>query len=438
MQRSGHIGKIVVVPADRANSDLPAKGTFPVASEGVHVVIGGTSGFGLATAAWLVGRGARHLALVSRTGRLSDLALENVEALRRQGAEVEVVATDVADERALERLFRGITKRRPIKGIVHAAMVLDDHLIEGMDQDSIELALRPKIAGALNLERLTTDLQLDYLLFYSSATTLFGNPGQFNYVAANAFMEGLARRMHAQGRSAVAVSWGGIEDAGYLSRHIASNANLKKRFASSLITSQMALDGLDWLHDHNGKATTASCAIARIDWMTAKRELAATRTPTFSVVGAVAGTRQGLDTAATLEKLRTMSTEDATEALLDIVVGEIARVLRLPPKEVDRHRPLAEIGMDSLMMLELRTTVEATLQIELPMMSLASGITPADVARRVAPLIVGDSQKESVPGTIVALSTSHFATEADASSTTARRAAVSAVLERVRELEGPP
>ena len=150
-----------------------------------------------------------------------------------------------------------------------------------------------------------------------------------------------------------------------------------------------------------------------------------------------AGTRQGIDTAATLEKLRTMAPEEATETLLEIVVDEIARVLRLPPKEVDRHRPLAEIGMDSLMMLELRTTVEATLQIELPMMSLASGITPADVARRIAPLILGDGQKESVPSTIVALSTSHFATEADASSTTVRRAAVSAVLERVRELEGP-
>jgi len=75
-------------------------------------------------------------------------------------------------------------------------------------------------------------------------------------------------------------------------------------------------------------------------------------------------------------------------------VDEIARVLRLPPKEVDRHRPLAEIGMDSLMMLELRTTVEAALQIELPMMSLASGITPADVARRVAPLVSGDVQKK--------------------------------------------
>jgi len=437
MQRAGHIGKIIVVPADQPTSDLSAKGTFQVAAEGVHVVIGGTSGFGLATAEWLVERGARHLSLVSRSGLLSEIALEKVQALRRKGAEVEIATADVTDIETLRRLFRSIASRRPIKGIVHAAMVIEDRLIEGTDQESIELALQPKVAGALNLEELAPDLQLDYLLFYSSATTLFGNPGQYNYVAANAFMEGLARRMRSKGQPAVAVSWGGIEDAGYLSRHIASNANLKKRFAANLITAQMALDGLDWLHDDTGKATTASCAIARIDWMMAKRELAATRTPTFSVVGGTTGTRQGMDTAATLEKLRSMPPEEATEALLDIMVEEIARVLRLPPKEVDRHRPLAEIGMDSLMMLELRTTVEASLQIELPMMSLASGITPADVARRIAPLILGDGQKESVPGTLVALSTSHFAAEADESTATVRNAAVSAVLERVRGLEGP-
>ena len=437
MQRAGHIGKIVVVPADRASGDLPAQGTFPVAAEGIHVVIGGTSGFGLATAEWLVARGARHLTLVSRSGNLSDLGIDKVDALRRQGVEVDIVAADVSDQQALERLFGSIARQRPIKGIVHAAMVLDDRLIEGMDQASIELALRPKIAGALNLERIAPNLQLDYLLFYSSATTLFGNPGQYNYVAANAFMEGLARRMRAQDHPAIAICWGGIEDAGYLSRNIASDANLKKRFASSLISAQMALDGLDWIHDDAGKATTACCAIARIDWMTLKRELPATRSPTFDVVSAMAGKRPGMDTAATLERLRTMAPEEATEALLEIVVEEIARVLRLPPKEVDRHRPLAEIGMDSLMMLELRTTVEATLQIDLPMMSLASGITPADVARRIAPLLLGEGQKETVPSTIVALSTSHFATEADASSTTVRRAAVSAVLDRVRELEGP-
>ena len=93
--------------------------------------------------------------------------------------------------------------------------------------------------------------------------------------------------------------------------------------------------------------------------------------------------------------------------------------------------------MDSLMMLELRTTVETALQIELPMMSLSSGITPADVARRVAPLITGEKERIEVPGAIVSLSASHFAEEAAATNVDERQAAISAVLERARELEGP-
>jgi phthiocerol/phenolphthiocerol synthesis type-I polyketide synthase C len=437
MQRSGHIGKIVVTPATYPTDAGRQAGKFPVSAEGNHVVVGGTGGFGLATAEWLAGRGAVHLALVSRSAKLSEDSVAKVEALRRKGVEVDVAPVDVTDSEALERFLRKVAACRPIKGIVHAAMVLDDRLIEGLDREAIDAVLRPKVAGALNLERLTRDLELDYLLFYSSATTLFGNPGQFNYVAANAFIEGLARRLRSQGRPALAIAWGGIEDAGYLSRHIGANVNLKKRFASSLISAQMALDGLDWVHDQQGRQTTAAAAIARIDWAMAKRELAATRAPMFGAAGAAAGSRQAVDAAATLERLRAMSAEEATAALLDIVVDEIARVLRLPPKEVDRHRPLAEIGMDSLMMLELRTTVEAALQIELPIMSLASGITPADVARRVAPLITGEAPKQAVPGTLVALSASHFGAEAETTDVTDQRAAVDAVLERVRALEGP-
>jgi phthiocerol/phenolphthiocerol synthesis type-I polyketide synthase C len=350
---------------------------------------------------------------------------------------VDVAAVDVADLEALDQFLRRIGQDRPIKGIVHAAMVLDDRLIEGQDRDAIETVLRPKVTGALNLENLTPRLGLDYLLFYSSATTLFGNPGQFNYVAANAYIEGLARRMQSRGHPALAVAWGGIGDAGYLSRHIGADVHLKRRFAASLISARTALDGLDWLHDQNGRQLTAGAAIARIDWAAAKRELAATRTSLFGVVGKRISSRQGIDAAATLEKLRAMPADEATAALVDIVVEEIARVLRLPPKEIDRHRPLAEIGMDSLMMLELRITVETTLQIELPMMSLAAGITPVDVARRIAPLVTGEAQRPPVPGTLVALSASHFAAEAETSVETEQRAAVSAVLQRVREMEGP-
>ncbi|GEP58632.1 type I polyketide synthase [Reyranella soli] len=437
MQRAGHIGKIVVKAADRTTALSTAGGKFPVAPDALHVVIGGTSGFGLSTAVWLAERGATRLVLASRGAQLSEADLPKVENLRSCGVEVSLERVDVADAPALSRFLQRIAAQGPIKGIVHAAMVLDDRLIEGIDAAAMETVMRPKVQGALNLEQAVAGLELDYLLFFSSATTLFGNPGQFNYVAANGFLEGLARRLQAQGVPALAVAWGGIEDAGYLSRNIAADVNLKKRFSSSLITAQTALDGLDWIHDSQGRQTTAGCAIARIDWAMAKRELAAVRTPTFGAIGASSGTRHAVDGAAIVERLLALPPDEAIDALVDIVVEEIARVLRLPPKEIDRHRPLAEIGMDSLMMLELRNTVEGSLGIDLPMMSISSGITPMDVARRVLPLITGEKQVTPLAGTLMALTASHAAAEAEATTIDEQHAAVAAVLEKVRELEGP-
>jgi phthiocerol/phenolphthiocerol synthesis type-I polyketide synthase C len=441
MQRAGHIGKIVVTPARQASEDSRATGRFPVDAEGAHLVIGGTSGFGLATAEWLAERGARHLVLASRSGQLADGATARVEALRRSGVEVRTVALDVTDAGALQRGVKNIAGHRPLKGIVHAAMVLDDRLIDGMDQEAITKVLQPKMGGALNIEALASELQasgqkLDYLLLYSSATTLLGNPGQFNYVAANGFLEGLARQAQQRGLPALAVAWGGIEDTGYLARNISANTSLKKRFASSLIASRPALDALDLAFDAEGQPAMAFLSIGRIDWGMAKRELAVTRAPMFGAVVPAAGTRQTTDSAATLEKLRGMTVDQASEALLEIIVEEIARVLRLPPKEVDRHRALAEIGMDSLMMLELRTTVEESLQVDLPIMSLANGITPVDVARRIATLVVGDGPKEAMPGQLAALSASHVAAEAESTDAADRQAAVRAVLDRSRNVEG--
>jgi len=103
---------------------------------------------------------------------------------------------------------------------------------------------------------------------------------------------------------------------------------------------------------------------------------------------------------------------------------------------VDRHRPLAEIGMDSLMMLELRATVESMLQVDLPMMSLANGITPSDVARRVAGLLLGGDQQEQVPGRLMALSGSHLGTELEQVDRQEHLAAAKAVLEHSSKLQG--
>src|SRR5262249_51331506 len=148
-------------------------------------------------------------------------------------------------------------------------------------------------------------------------------------VAANAYIEGVARRMNARGLPALAVAWGGIEDAGYLSRHIGTDVNLKRRFAANLIAARTALNGLDWAFDQMGHLLVPVAAIAGIAWATAKRELAATRTPMFGSVGTRINSRQAMDAAATLEKLRALPPDEAALALVDIVVEEIARVLRL-------------------------------------------------------------------------------------------------------------
>ena len=442
MQRAGHIGKIVVRPAVVATDTASVSGRFPVDASGQHVIIGGTSGFGLATAAWLAGRGARSIVLASRSGLVPDEAGRQVDMLRRAGVDVRLATVDVSDGASVQRFLRAANARLPIKGIVHAAMVLDDRLIDSMDREAIDKVVQPKVAGALNLAEAARSLALDYLLLFSSATVLLGNPGQFNYVAANAFLEGLAQQLSRTGMPALAVAWGGIEDAGYLARNISANASLRKRFASSMVAAQTALDGLDMACDDQGGLALATLAIARIDWSLAKRELVVARGPAFAAVTPPSTSRQAAGSAATLEALRTMTLEQASDVLLDMVVEKIAGVLRLPSKEVDRHRPLADIGMDSLMMLELRSTVEDTLQVDLPIMSLANGITPADVARRIASLIVGDGQKSNdvgnVTGSLAALSASHIgAADVEAMDPAAREAGVQAVLDRARRLEGP-
>jgi phthiocerol/phenolphthiocerol synthesis type-I polyketide synthase C len=316
-------------------------------------------------------------------------------------------------------------------------MVLDDRLIDSMDRAAIEGVLQPKVSGALNLAAACAELPLDYLLLFSSATTLLGNPGQYNYVAANGFLEGLARQLRGRGVPALAVAWGGIEDAGYLARHLATNASLRKRFSSSLLPARTALDALDLACDAEGGLRTATLAIARIDWAMARRDLAITRSPGFAAVVPAAGARPSAGSTLDLEKLRTLPVDQASDVLLEVVVEEIARVLRLAAKEIDRHRPLAEIGMDSLMMLELRTTVEETLQVELPIMSLANGITPVDVARRIAALVVGDGQASAVKGGLAVMSSSHLSEEVEAMDPAQREAAAQVVLERARRVEGP-
>ena len=171
----------------------------------------------------------------------------------------------------------------PLAGVMHAAMVLDDAIIANMDEERLLKVLRPKIAGAENLDRLTRALSLDYFVLFSSATAVIGNPGQGAYVAANGFLEGLARQRYLAGFPALAVSWGGIADVGVLARNGATRDALVHRAGVRGIKAQTALDLMaQALSADGGPGGDAVVVIADMDWSAARAHLPVLNSPTYS------------------------------------------------------------------------------------------------------------------------------------------------------------
>jgi acyl carrier protein len=172
-----------------------------------------------------------------------------------------------------------------------------------------------------------------------------------------------------------------------------------------------------------------------VDWASARRELSATSAPTFAGLLPARGARPAAEAAASLEKLRALPLDQAHKILLDVVVKEIAHVLRLPTREIDQNRALTDIGMDSLMMVELRGAVEEQLHIELPVLSLASSITPAEIAQRIVTVIGGG--ETAVSGSLAALSGSHVGADPARMNATDQKVAAEAVIRHARRLDGP-
>jgi phthiocerol/phenolphthiocerol synthesis type-I polyketide synthase C len=240
------------------------------------------------------------------------------------------------------------------------------------------------------LDRLTRDDPIELFLLFSSATTLLGAPGQGAYVAANMALEAVARRRHAEGRPGLAVAWGPIEDAGYLAQRPQTREALARRLGAVPITAAEALAALPAMLASGQPAI----AFAAPGWGEAGRSLPILATPLFSEV------RYGADPAAgddaLIDKLRRLEPDAAQALLQHVVAEETGRILRLPPSEIDLARPLAEMGMDSLMAVELRLALESRLRIDLPLVSLVEGTSIASVAVRLGSALGAGSEAAEV------------------------------------------
>jgi NADPH:quinone reductase-like Zn-dependent oxidoreductase/predicted TPR repeat methyltransferase len=372
MQQSGHIGKLIVKPPQAKDIRVNSSRAFTVSPDKTHMITGGLGGFGLETARWLADKGARHLLLVGRRGAVDDNARTALADLAAKGIDVRVEAMDIAEKPAVQRLFAKFgTELPPLAGVVHAAMVLEDAVIANLDAEKLERVLRPKVAGAEYLDQLSRSSELDYFVLFSSATTAIGNPGQASYVAANGYLEGLARRRRRAGLPALAIAWGAIEDVGILTRARAARESLAARAGVKGMKAREALDLM-------GRALTTSgvseddavIVIAPIDWAAARERLPVLRSPTYANLARNGHAEAGESAKVDLVELLAHGANDSIRKTVSgMIVEEISLALGL----------------------------EERLGLKAPLSASASGFTVVELAEHVIGLASGSmSQDDAV------------------------------------------
>ncbi|MCR0982021.1 type I polyketide synthase [Roseomonas populi] len=385
LQASGHIGKIIVLPP---REEGPRPAAWSPRRGGTILVTGGTSGFGLECAKWLAAHGAQRLALVSRRGPATPGAGEAVTALAALGARASLHAVDVSSRPALAALLTELREEGPLTGVVHAATVFDDGAAGSMDAARFAALLAPKLVAAENLDRLTAEDPLDLFLLFSSATTAFGNPGQANYVAANAALEALARRRRARGRPALAVGWGPIADAGILAREAETARTLARRLGVEPMAAREALDTLPGLI----AAGHPVVSLARVAWKRAGAALPVLREPAFAALRGRAEETDA-DIADMRVHLMALPPAEAQALLTRIGAEELGRILRLPPESIGADVPVARLGLDSLGGLELRGALEARLGMAVPLSAVTEDLTVAGLAARMVEGLSGGARE---------------------------------------------
>jgi acyl carrier protein len=223
---------------------------------------------------------------------------------------------------------------------------------------------------------MTQDIPLDFFILFSSATTLFGNPGQANYVAANSWLENLALKRRANGLAATCIRWGAIEDAGYLARNKEIKEALQSRMGGKALSSSTALDILEQflITDRSGSG------VLEFDWKALNRSLPTADSPKFSELASSCadGASHEQDSIHDIHLMLSQLPEpELLELFNELLKQEIGEILRLSPDKIDSNRPIHEMGLDSLMGVELAIAVEARFGIRIPVMELRADSTVA-------------------------------------------------------------
>ena len=385
MAQARHIGKVVVT-ATPDTTVRPAVPDFPpVHANATYLITGGHGGLGLVVARWLVDRGACSIVLVGRTPPSAE-AVAAIAALRARSVRVESVAADVSSSDDVARVLAFVrAELPPLGGILHAAMVLADTPIADLDRMGLDRVMAPKVLGAWHLHHHTLGDALDFFVCFSSITSLLGNPLQANYAAANAFLDAFAGFRRHLGRPATTINWGVIAGAGYVARHAEVEGYLNKQGYLSFSPDQI----LEVLSDLL-RLEASQVMAARIDWQRfGEYSPRAAASPQLRHLVPVSSASGDVPVAAGALRARLAGESRAGRAqtVEQYLRDQMARLLGAASASIDVERPITDLGLDSLIAVELTLALERDLGVEVAGAKLLGGASIRQLAADILGLL---------------------------------------------------
>jgi len=363
-----HIGRVVVNMQDQ-QLEVASKNSALISEKGCYLISGGTGGLGIELTKWLGEQGAEKIILLSRSGKTSDQGQSTFEKVLKNGTEIEIIQADVTNLESLKAIVLKIQESPYIlKGVFHAAMVLDDCFWNDLDINRLNKVLAPKISGVLNLHEIVKDLSLDFFVNFSSISSLIGNAGQGSYVIANAFLDSFAYYRQSLGLPSITINLGPLAETGILTKN-QDVAQLLESTGIKGLSNRTVLEGIEKLI----ATDVAQAGLFEIDWQQFRAIQSKTVTKFDKLTGSDGSIMQNPQLNQLYKDIASLSRSARLEYIEKALLESLAPVLRIPVENISKDTGINYLGIDSLLTVELIRHIEQRTGLEVSNMDILSG-----------------------------------------------------------------
>ena len=379
ISKGKHIGKVVINMEGQQIEALPEE-HIVFDTKKSYILTGGASGFGLELAKWLAEKGAQNLALVSRSGPKSAYDNNWINRLRAEGKHIMIENVDLTSEAAVAEMVNRVNEVAPLGGIIHGAAVLQDSTIGQLDKGLFEKVFVPKAIGAWNLHLATEKLDIDFFLSLSSISSVFGLPGQSNYAAANNFLDKLVALRKSMGLRAQSVNLGVLGQYAGMSKKGGKVMNILENQGWQPLSVKQATSKIERILIEGDSVRMA----ANIDWLKFRDFFYHLRsdekfkhllTDEALKVGVKASAGESLK-----DQLYSQNRAEANQLLADKLLEALARILGTTADKLVKDQSVSAMGLDSLMMNQLRHWIQQKLEFNYPLMKMSKGPSIIEMA----------------------------------------------------------